>query len=47
VLAVKVSDVFLECGYEPGEPGRVAPDAEVAKAVVEANEEFEARRTRR
>ena len=47
VLALKVSVVFLKHGGQPGEAGRVPPDAEVAKAVVEANERFEARRARR
>jgi uncharacterized protein len=47
VLALKVSDVFLERGGEPGEAGRAPSDAEVARAIVAANEEFEARRTRR
>jgi uncharacterized protein len=47
VLALKVSDVFLECGGEPGKASRVPPAAEVARAVVDANEKFEARRTRR
>ena len=47
VLALKVSGVFLKHGGQPGEAGRVPPDAEVAKAVVEANERFEARRARR
>ena len=47
VLALKVSGVFLERTGEPGKAGRVPPDAEVAKAVVKANEQFEARRARR
>ena len=42
VLAVKVYEVFLEHAGEPGTSGRVASDADVARAVVRANEEFEA-----
>jgi hypothetical protein len=47
VLALKVSDVFLEHSGEPGKAGRLPSEAQVAKAVVEANEEFEARRMHR
>jgi len=43
LLAVKVYDVFLEHGDEPG-TGRAASDEDVAKAVMEANERFEAAR---
>jgi uncharacterized protein len=49
VLAVKVYKVFLERGDEPGSiatgsSGRSLSDAEIAAAVLEAGEEFEARR---
>jgi hypothetical protein len=43
LLAAKVYDVFLEHGDEPG-TGRAASDEDVAKAVMEANERFEAAR---
>jgi Fe-S-cluster containining protein len=44
VLAVKVYDVFLEGGDEPGTVGRAASDDGRVKAVMEAYESFEARR---
>jgi hypothetical protein len=47
VLAVKVYDVFLEHRDGSGKTGRVSPESEIAKAVREANEEFEARRDAR
>jgi len=43
ILAIKVCGVFLTCD-DSGGTGRVSPAPEVAKAVVEANEEFQARR---
>jgi hypothetical protein len=46
VLAVKVSDVFLEPSGESGKTGRVASDQEIANAIVEASERFEALRER-
>jgi hypothetical protein len=47
VLAVKVGDVFLRPGAAAGETGQSASDQEIAKAVVKANERFEARRSAR
>ncbi len=47
VLAIKVYDVFLERHDESGEAGHAPSDAEVAKAVVAANEAFEAGRDAR
>ena len=47
LLAIKVYEVFLGEGDELGKTGRVARDLEVAKAVVEVNEEFEAGREAR
>ena len=41
ILAIKVYDVFLK--YNTGKTGPVVPDLEVVKAVMEANEKFEAR----
>ena len=46
ILAIKVYGVFLKRTNEPGKTGRVSPDREVAEAVREANEKFEARRDR-
>jgi Fe-S-cluster containining protein len=46
ILAIKVYDVFLKPNNESGKTGRVSPDREVAEAVREANEKFEARRDR-
>ena len=43
ILAIKVYDVFLKHDNESGKTGRVPSDLEVAKAVMEANEKFEAR----
>ena len=47
VLAIKVCDVFLKHNDESVKTGRVAPESEVAKAVMEANETFEASCSRR
>jgi len=44
VLAIKVYDVFLKYNDGSVKTGRVSPDLEVAKAVMEANEKFDARR---
>lgn len=44
ILAVKVYDVFLKYTDESGKTGRVSPDLEIAKAVMEASEKFAARR---
>ena len=44
LLAIKVFGVFLESGAEPGATGRAPSDLEVAKAVMDANERFEAAR---
>ena len=44
ILAVKVYDVFLKHNVDSVESGRVPSDLEVAKAVVEASEKFEAGR---
>ena len=44
LLAIKVSDVFLEPGAELGGARHAPSDLEVAKAVMEANERFEAAR---
>jgi hypothetical protein len=44
MLAIKVYDVFLKYTDESGKTGRVPPDLEVVKAVMEAIEKFEARR---
>ena len=46
ILALKVYDVFLKNNDESGKTGRVASDIEVAKAVMEATEKFEAGRDR-
>jgi len=43
ILAIKVYDVFLKYSDESGKTGRVPPDLEVVKAVIEANEKLEAR----
>jgi uncharacterized protein len=43
VLAIKVYHVFLEPRDVRGTSGRARSDAEIAQAVVAANEEFEAR----
>jgi hypothetical protein len=49
LLAIKVYDVFLESGdeaaREPGATGRTSSDLDVARAVIEANQRFEAART--
>jgi hypothetical protein len=42
ILAIKVYDVFLNYNDDPGKTGRVTPDLEIAKAVMEANKKFEA-----
>lgn len=47
VLAVKVSDVFLEADNASAKPGLVVPDHEIAAAVMEASERFETERDRR
>jgi Fe-S-cluster containining protein len=44
ILALKVYGVFLKDNNEPGKTGRVASDIEVANAIMEVNEKFEARR---
>jgi uncharacterized protein len=44
VLAIKVCDVFLEPGDESGATGRASSDLDVARAVMEVNERFEAAR---
>ncbi|MBI3797512.1 MAG: YkgJ family cysteine cluster protein [Deltaproteobacteria bacterium] len=44
ILALKVYDVFLKYGDESGKTGRVPPDLEVVKAIMEANEKLEAGR---
>jgi uncharacterized protein len=44
VLAIKVFDVFLKNDDASGQTGRVSSDTEIAKAVMEASERFEARR---
>ena len=43
ILAIKVYDVFLKYTDESGETGRVPPDLEIAKAIIEASEKFAAR----
>jgi Fe-S-cluster containining protein len=43
ILAIKVYDVFLKYNDEPGKTGRIASDIVVAKAIMKANEKFEAR----
>jgi len=45
ILAIKVSDVFLALGEEPGVSGHAATELDIAEAVVETNERFEAART--
>lgn len=42
ILAIKVYKVFLNYNYKPGETGRKTRDIEAAKAIMEANEKFEA-----
>ena len=44
ILAIKVYDVFLKYGSAYSKTGRVYSDVEAAKAVMKANEKFEARR---
>jgi hypothetical protein len=44
LLAVKVYDAFLAPGDESGATGRASSDLDLAKAVIEANERFEAAR---
>jgi len=44
LLAIKVSDVLLKYGDGSGETGRAPRDADIAKAVVEANKEYAAER---
>ncbi|PKM77962.1 MAG: hypothetical protein CVU90_04410 [Firmicutes bacterium HGW-Firmicutes-15] len=44
ILAIKVYDVFLKYNDESGKNGRLFPDSRVAKAIMKANEKFEARR---
>jgi len=44
VLAIKVFDVFLKNDDASGQTGRVSSDTDIAKAVMEASERFEARR---
>jgi uncharacterized protein len=44
VLAVKVSDVFLEADNASAKTGRAVPDHEIAAAVMKASQSFEARR---
>jgi len=44
ILAIKVYDVFLDNKIDPGKTQVAIPDMEVAKAIVEANESFEAKR---
>jgi len=46
LLAIKVYDVFLERVDESGKADRAPADAEVAKAVMQARERFEAGRGR-
>jgi Fe-S-cluster containining protein len=43
ILAIKVYDVFLKYNAGPGKNGCVASDIVVAKAIMKANEKFEAR----
>jgi uncharacterized protein len=47
ILAIKVYEVFLDDGDESGKSGRRPPGLEVARAVTEANETFEAEREER
>jgi Fe-S-cluster containining protein len=42
LLSIKVCDVFLETGNEPGAADSAPPDLEVARAVIALNERFEA-----
>jgi Fe-S-cluster containining protein len=42
ILAIKVYEVFLEYVNKPSKPGHLPPDPEIAQAVVDANENFEA-----
>ena len=42
LLAIKVYDVLLERGDEAGTTGQASSDADIARAVMEANERFEA-----
>jgi uncharacterized protein len=44
ILAIKVYNVFLKYNDESCKIGRVSPDIEVVKAMMEANKKFEARR---
>ena len=46
VLAVKVGDVFLDYANEPDLTGSTAFQADIARAIVEANEKFAAGRAR-
>lgn len=47
IIAIKVYDVFLEHNDECGTTGRQSLDMQTAKAIMEANEKFEARRNER
>lgn len=42
IVAIKVYNVFFKGNDESGKAGRVIPDIEVAKAIIEANQNFEA-----
>lgn len=44
ILAIKVYDVFLKCTVELGKTVRISTDNEIAKAIMDANEKFEAGR---
>ncbi len=41
IVAIKVYDVFLKYNEKFGKTGRVSPDIEVAKVIMEVNEKFE------
>jgi len=43
ILAIKVHEVFLEYQDKSGKPERLPPDLEVAQAIIDASERFEAR----
>lgn len=45
ILAIKVHDVFLEDGDQPGASARESPARDLGAAVAKAAEEFEARRS--
>lgn len=44
ILAIKVHEVFLKCNKKSGKIDQVSSELEIAKAVMDANEKFKAKR---